>query len=295
LAYLRVECGAGPNTLAAYTRDLRDLYANLRTAGVSSPDRITPRVLVEHLASLRQDRGLRTSSIVRHLATIRVFCKFLASEGLIDKNPADAMDRPTRWKRLPKALSPGLVTALLAPTDPEPADGHGAALELRDHALIELLYASGLRASELAGLLVSELHDTLGVVRVMGKGRKPRLVPVGAPARSALREYLRRARPVLAGPGSAHQGRVFLSRSGRPLERVAVWQIVKRRAARAGVDDVHPHTLRHSFATHLLAGGADLRVVQELLGHADIATTQIYTHVDPSRFKEALRRHHPRA
>lgn len=295
LAFLRLECGAGANTLAAYGRDLRDLYADLIDAGVTSPDKIKPQHLVAHLTALKHKRGLQTSSVVRHLATIRVFCKFLAGEGLIQRNPADALDRPTRWKRLPKVLSPRRVTALLSASAKEAPDGPASALALRDRAMLELLYASGLRASELAGLLVSELHETLGVVRVTGKGRKTRLVPVGAPARAALRAYLGSARPVLAGPGTAHAGRVFLSRTGRPLERVAVWQIVKRRAAEAGLQGVHPHALRHSFATHLLEGGADLRVVQELLGHSDIATTQVYTHVDRSRLREVLRKHHPRA
>jgi integrase/recombinase XerD len=173
-------------------------------------------------------------------------------------------------------------------------------LHLRDRALLELMYASGLRASEAATISLTDVLDRAAGLRVMGKGRKHRHVPIGGPARDALVEYLERCRPLLAAAGSrargrsTDQGKVFLSHRGRPLERVAIWQIVTRYARSVGLRGVHPHTLRHSFATHLLIGGADLRVVQELLGHADIATTEIYTHVDRSRLREVHRNHHPR-
>ncbi len=354
LTFLRVECGLLPNTLAAYDRDLRDLFGDLARAGVPSPGGITPRLLTQHLARLKSDRGLAASSAIRHLATVRVFCRWLAAEGLIEENPAEVLDRPTRWKKLPDVLSGKQIKVMLEEGIEASRhrgiqrNGHGVArngngrprpeevLQLRDRALLELMYASGLRASEAAGLARTDYLPELGAVRVNGKGNKQRLVPVGKPARSAIERYLGECRPILASdaeaeealrrsPGSlgprcpSTQGakgseasktqprrprhercardhnRLFLSRSGRPLERVAIWQIVKRIASAAGLKGVHPHMLRHSFATHLLAGGADLRVVQELLGHADIATTQIYTHVDRSRLKSVHRKHHPRA
>jgi integrase/recombinase XerD len=187
-----------------------------------------------------------------------------------------------------------LLETARMPPEPSTAEDRPP-VYLRDLALLELLYASGLRASEIAGVGLADLHQGLGVVRVTGKGSKDRLVPVGGPARRAVADYLDRCRPLLARPGGADRGRLFLSIRGRPLERVAVWQIVRRAARRAGLPPTHPHVLRHSFATHLLSGGADLRVVQELLGHADIATTQIYTHVDSTRLKSIHSRFHPRA
>jgi integrase/recombinase XerD len=328
LAFLRVECGLLPNSLVAYDRDLRDLLGDLTQVGVSSPEGITPRHLTQHLAGLKSDRGLAASSTIRHLATIRVFCRWLLAEGLIEENPADILDRPTRWKRLPDVLSGRQIKALLeegtevtrhrgiqqsgadASRNGDRGARPGEVLHFRDRALLELMYASGLRASEAAGLALTDYLPELGVVRVTGKGNKQRLVPVGKPARDAIERYLVECRPVLspdtgvvesstkprrAVRGSRDHTRLFVSRSGRPLERVAVWQIVRRTANAAGLRGVHPHMLRHSFATHLLAGGADLRVVQELLGHADIGTTQIYTHVDRSRLKSVHRKYHPRA
>ena len=167
-------------------------------------------------------------------------------------------------------------------------------LWLRDKAMLELMYAAGLRASEVASLGCDDFKEALGVLLVSGKGRKQRLVPFGRPAQAAVNDYLSELRPSLVRPDGRDGGRLLLSHTGRPLERVAVWQIVKRCAARAGLRNVHPHMLRHSFATHLLAGGADLRVVQEMLGHSDVATTQIYTHVDSDRLRDVIREHHPR-
>lgn len=295
VAYLRIECGSSPNTIAAYARDLRDLLLFLASRRVKSIDGVTPRHLAEHLAALKTERNLSGTSVIRHLATIRVFFRFACENARLDPNPADTLDRPTRWKRLPHVLQPKSVRTLLAPADETPRTPAQAALALRDDAILELLYAAGIRASEAAGLTLNDLHETLGVVRVVGKGNKPRLVPVGGPARAALDRYIRLARPALLRPDARDKNRLFLSASGRPVDRVVLWQVVKRRAKAAGLPDTHPHTLRHSFATHLLMGGADLRVVQELLGHADIATTQIYTHVDKSRLKQVHRKHHPRA
>ncbi|MCW5776114.1 MAG: tyrosine recombinase [Phycisphaeraceae bacterium] len=295
LVYLRVECGLSANTLEAYSRDLRDLFDDLSSAGVTNPDDVTPRVLVAHVASLSSDRSLAASSVARHLATIKVLFRWLHAQGRIPENPADYLDQPTRWKRLPSVLSPKQVRALLAAPRPDPdAPDDAPPLWVRDRAILELLYASGLRASEVGALGLADLVRDLGVLRVTGKGDRQRLVPMGVPARDALDRYLADCRPRLVREGGRDRGRVFVSRTGRPLERVAVWQIVTRHARAAGLEGVHPHVLRHSFATHLLAGGADLRTVQELLGHADVATTQIYTHVDRSHLKDVHRKYHPR-
>ena len=198
---------------------------------------------------------------------------------------AGSVSQPSRWKKLPNVLGREEMQKLLASPDAD------SALDLRDVALLELLYAGGLRASEAAVLDVSGVHRELQIVRVMGKGSKERIIPIGGPALRALERYLDDLRPDLVKEPT---DKVFLSRTGQPITRVVVWQIVKRHAEKAGLDDVHPHTLRHSFATHLLAGGADLRVVQERLGHSNIATTEVYTHVDRSRLKEVLARFHPR-
>lgn len=297
LLFIRVECGLSANTLAAYSRDLTDLLTDLQSRGATTPGGISPRELSDHLARLKTDRSLAATSIIRHLATIKVFFRWLQGRGFITENPSDVLDRPTRWRRLPGVLSQRQLKSLLDAPKPVPWDGKGeppAPLWLRDRAMLELMYASGLRASEVGAVQRTDFYETLGAVRVTGKGNKQRLVPVGKPALAALQRYMSECRPLLVQPDGRDGGRLLLSRSGRPLERVAVWQIVKRNAAAAGLKGVHPHVLRHSFATHLLAGGADLRVVQELLGHADIGTTQIYTHVDRSHLKDVHRKHHPR-
>lgn len=293
-AYLRVECGMSANTLDAYRRDTRELLNHLHSLGVEAPDQANHRHLAAHIAHLSR-RGLAPASVARHLATLKVFFRWLTARKLIESNPADYLDQPTRWKKIPGVLSPAQVRALLAAPAPDTdADADAAPLWLRDRAILELMYASGLRASEVGALGLDEVIDALSVVRVTGKGDKQRLVPMGTPARSALADYLSDCRPKLARDDGRDKARVFLTRTGRPIERVRVWQIVKKHAAAAGLHDVHPHMLRHSFATHLLAGGADLRVVQELLGHADIATTQIYTHVDRDRLRSVHKQFHPR-
>jgi len=296
LAFIRVECGLSANTVSAYACDLRDLFEELVGQGVRSIEAINPRALATHVANLRKERKMSPASVARHLATIKTLFRWLRANGKIEENPADWLDQPTRWKKLPGVLSPARVRALIEAPAPngDASDERLIPYWLRDRALLELLYASGLRASEAAGVQLRDLHETLGVVLVTGKGDKQRLVPVGEPAMIALGEYLDRCRPRLLRTGNRDKGRLFLSRTGRPLERVAIWQLVKKHAKAAGLDDVHPHTLRHSFATHMLIGGADLRVVQELLGHADVTTTQIYTHVDRSRLKEVHERFHPR-
>lgn len=294
--YLRVECGLAANTLDAYRRDLRDLAVDLAGRGLSGFHDAAPRHLVEHLSALRSGRALSSASVARHLAAIRMLYRFLLSEGRIESDPTEWLERPSQWKRLPGLLSLDKVLALLeAPKPPPPESEAGPALWLRDRAILEFMYACGLRASEVGALRLTDVQPTLGVVTVTGKGNKQRLVPYGRPAGHALERYLRECRGALAREDGRDQKRLFLSRTGRPLERVAIWQIVKRHAAAAGLRDVHPHLLRHTFATHLLSGGSDLRVVQELLGHSNIATTQIYTQVDQPRLREIHKRFHPRA
>ncbi len=290
LTYLRVEAGLASATLEAYGRDLDDLRRDLRACRIGSPQQIKPDHLAEHLRGLHRKRRLQPTSIARHLATIRVFFRFLFANGLMKDNPARLLEAPTRWKRLPGVLSPKNIKKLLAAPAPE----HGR-LWLRDKALLELMYAAGLRASEVADLKCNEYNPTLGVLIVTGKGSKQRMVPVGMPAQEATDDYLAELRPQLARfDDRRDKDRLMLSNTGRPLERVAVWQIVRRNAQLAGLRDVHPHQLRHSFATHMLVGGADLRTVQELLGHADISTTQLYTHVDRSHLRQVVKKYHPR-
>lgn len=307
--FCRVECGLAANSLAAYDRDLRDLLSDLTAQSKTSLAEVTGRDLVGHLTRLKTEHHMQGSSIIRHLATIRVFFRWLESTGLITANPTTDLDRPTRWKKLPGVLSPRQMKQLLdaplhthAAAKPSASEKTAPPLHLRDRAMLELMYACGLRATEVATLRLADFHPNLSVVTVTGKGNKQRLVPVGKPAREAVTQYLESCRPLLIrGTGKSpttkpdrSANRLLLSRSGKPLERVAVWQLVKKNARAAGLPSTHPHLLRHSFATHLLSGGADLRVVQELLGHADIGTTQIYTHVDSTRFRDIQKRFHPR-
>jgi integrase/recombinase XerD len=253
-------------------------------------DAIRPRHLVDHFRSLHKERGLQPSSITRHLATLRVFFRFLLADGRIERDPTIVLETPTRWKRLPGVMTPNQMKKLIAA--PSKLQGR---LWLRDRAMLELMYGAGLRASEVGALHVKEYNATLGVLLVTGKGNKQRMVPIGEPAQAAVDQYLTELRPELVHfDDGRDEQRLLLSNTGRPLERVAVWQIVRRNALQAGLKDVHPHKLRHSFATHLLAGGADLRVVQEMLGHSDIATTQIYLHVDRSQLRQVVKKHHPR-
>ena len=290
LTYVRIEAGLAPATLEAYARDLGDLVGTLRSNGIDSIDDVGPNDVADHLRGLSRDRGFEPTTITRHLATARVFFRWLCANGRIRKDPARLLERPTRWKRVPGVMSPRQMRKLIEAPAPE----HGR-LWVRDRAMLELMYAAGLRASEVTALRLDEFHETLASLTVTGKGSKQRVVPIGDPAVKWTLKYLAEVRPDLLrfddGRDRAH---LLLSFSGRPLERVAVWQIVRKYAAIAGVRNVHPHKLRHSFATHLLIGGADLRVVQDLLGHADIGTTQVYTHVDRSQLREVVRSYHPR-
>ncbi|MCC5830919.1 MAG: tyrosine recombinase [Phycisphaeraceae bacterium] len=286
LAYCRIECGFAPLTMEAYGSDLLELDRQLAQAGTSDPRSLDQDDILKHIHHLHQ-RGLAASSIARHVATLRVFGRFLHARELIARDPAQLLSQPTIPRYLPGVLSAAAMQRLIesvAGDDP---------LDLRDRALLELLYGGGLRATEAADLEADHIHPVLAVARVRGKGNKERIVPLGGPALQWTKRYLEEARPLLLGEKPATR-RLLLSRNGRPINRIVIWQIVRRRATLAGMEDVHPHQLRHSFATHLLAGGADLRIVQELLGHANIRPTQIYTHVDRSGLKKVIQKHHPR-
>jgi tyrosine recombinase XerD len=287
LDHVATERGLARKTVEAYARDLAAFTRFALARGLRAPSRLTAADVRAHLTALAE-RGLSARSQARALAAIRGLVRHLARQGTL----ADDVLRQVRIRRpparLPRALANGEVGALLAqPAEREPRG-------LRDRALLELLYACGLRVSEAVGLRGPQVNLEAGFVTVLGKGGKERVVPLGRPARAALEAYLAHERPnLLRGRPSPF---VFLGPTGRPLTRQAVWKLVRRRALAAGLGKrVSPHTLRHTFATHLLGGGADLRIVQTLLGHADIGTTQVYTHVAPARLREVHRRHHPRA
>lgn len=297
--YLRIECGLLPASIEAYSRDLEHLMLELVGRGIDDPAGTTPEALIGHVRTMSGERGYNASTVSRHLATIKVFYRWMLATGRIEDNPAGYLDQPAKWKRLPGVLTPSQVRRLLeAPHPPEKAVKGMPPLWIRDRAILELMYASGLRASEVGQIGLIDIMEKIGVVRVLGKGDKQRLVPMGKPAQNALKRYLDECRPMLVTAERAAErrdgGKLFLSRTGHPIERVRVWQIVKHWAKRAGLPKTYPHMLRHSFATHLLAGGADLRIVQELLGHSDITTTQIYTHVDRTSLHRTVRTLHPR-
>lgn len=290
--FLRIECGLSHNTRLAYARDLRDLAVDLVEHGVASPAGLEPRVLADHLGRLSSHRSLKSPSTARHLASIRAFCRWLHARGIVAEDPTEMLLRPARWRRLPKTLSPNQVASLVEAPHP-PAHGKGPPLWLRDRAMLELMYACGVRATELCELADDDPVRDVAILRVRGKGDKERVVPMGMPAVNWIARYRQECRPILIERGAPHKGRLFLSRTGRPLERTAVWVIVNRWAKRVGLAGIHPHMLRHSFATHLMTGGADLRVVQEMLGHASLATTEIYTHLDADRLQDVVSKHLP--
>jgi integrase/recombinase XerD len=285
LDYLRTECRLAENTIAAYRRDLNRFCEWL---GGRSPAPLKVRDLADYMEWL-QAKKLAPASIARHMVAVKLLYRFLQIEEVVRDNPAELLGTQKTWERVPEVLSAAMVQQLL--TAPQPYD----AFWRRDRALLELLYATGCRASEVSHLKLHDLHLEERYCLAHGKGSKERLTPLGDAAIAAISEYLAHERPRLAKRGG-NPAWVLLSRGGKRLRREAIWELVKRYARRAGVHpDVSPHTLRHSFATHLLAGGADLRQVQELLGHASIGTTQIYTHVDQTRLKRVHRQFHPRS
>lgn len=286
LSYMVVEKGLSRNTLEAYGRDLGRYLAYLERKKISEPARISPLDVASFLSSLK-DGGLGARSRARALSSIRMFHRFLEIENYAEGNPAAMLDTPKTHGKLPGVLSFREVELLMAATagnDP---------VNCRDRAMLELLYATGLRVSELISLKARDVNLSAGFLLAYGKGEKERLVPIGETAASALEDYLVKVRCRLDRKGESEY--LFLSRLGEPMTRQAFWNLVKKRAAQAGIGKrISPHTLRHSFATHLLENGADLRSVQIMLGHSDLSTTQIYTHITRERLKRIHEKYHPR-
>ncbi len=285
--YLKRECHLADNTVAAYGRDMVRFE---RWRGQRAIAKLKIADLSDYAAWL-SDQDLAPASIARHLVTLKMFFKYLQLEGVLRENLAELLGSQKLWQRIPDVLSPMQIQRFLAA--PKPIEK----LFFRDRALLEMLYATGCRVSEMSNLRLEDLQLDQGYCKCTGKGDKQRMVPIGDDAVEAVRAYLKRLRPALAGPTEdSFVPWVFVSRTGRRLRREAIWELVKKYALIAGIPpSISPHTMRHSFATHLLAGGADLRHVQEMLGHASIATTQIYTHVDQGRLKKVHNLHHPRA
>ncbi|MEN1680705.1 MAG: site-specific tyrosine recombinase XerD [Planctomycetota bacterium] len=286
LRYLSAECGMADNTSAAYRRDLRKFFTWLAGRRIAS-------LTVADLAGYPEwlaEQGLAAASVARHTASLKVFFRYLQLEGVLQESQAELLSSRKLWRRVPRVLSPRQVDELLS------APVRGEPLARRDRAVLELMYATGCRVSELATLQLPNLHLEERYCVLHGKGDKQRIVPLGRRGAEAVAAYLKWERPKLAARRDPPVTEVILSSRGRPMARQRLWELIKRYAATIGVaHELSPHGLRHSFATHLLAGGADLRQVQELLGHASIATTQIYTHVDATRLKKVHAAYHPRA
>jgi integrase/recombinase XerD len=300
LDHLAVERGLAANTLGAYRRDLRRYVDFLHERGVDDPERVREAEVTAFLAAIRTgDDGaapLSASSAARTVVAVRGFHRFLVLEGRTSTDPAGQVQPPSTPKRLPKAISLDAVERILAAASSD--ETPGSPTSLRDRALLELLYGCGARISEAVGCAVDDLDLADGLVRLHGKGAKQRVVPIGSYAVAAVNAYLVRGRPTLAARGKGTPA-VFLNARGGPLSRQSAWAVLAGAADRAGLTGstsrVSPHTLRHSFATHLLEGGADVRVVQELLGHASVTTTQLYTQVTADTLREVYTATHPRA
>ena len=289
MSFLHLERALSHNTILAYRRDLSQFG---QWVSPKTPDDVERSQIIDYMMTLR-DRDLTPASIGRKLAALKIFYRFLAGEGLVKNDPAGLIDSPRLLKGLPEVLDLREIEQLL-----EAAPGKDKKKGIRDRALLELLYATGLRVSEASNLKIVDLHVDSGFIRCVGKGGKERIVPIGRQALTWIDRYLTKVRPTFfrAGNGSSEVKQIFVNRFGKPLSRQSIWILLKQYARKAGLrKEIKPHTLRHSFATHLLERGADLRVVQELLGHATIATTQIYTHVDRARLKAIHAKYHPRA
>jgi len=286
--YLATERGLSTNYQLNIQRSLDCFSSWLGTsAGVRGFEQVQPRQITDFLA-FRKRSGLQAATVRLDAVAVRVFFRFLTSRHGWKSNPAEMLNLPRPAKHLPETLTPAQVQRLLESV------GTGEPLGLRDRAVLELLYSSGLRVSELCDARLENLDLAAGFIRVTGKAAKTRLIPVGQPARAAIQKYMETERPRLVSRKSGAE--IFLSVRGKKLTPQRIWQLIRQYARRAGIEtNVHPHLMRHSFATHLLGGGADLRIIQELLGHADISTTQIYTHVEKSGLQAVIKKFHPRA
>ncbi|HLR51866.1 MAG TPA: site-specific tyrosine recombinase XerD [Candidatus Avamphibacillus sp.] len=286
--YLQIERGLSENTLKSYKRDLRFYYEYVHESmKKTSWNDVVRNDLIRFLFHLK-DSGKSSATIARHLSSIRLFHKFLIRENIVEHDASLHIESPKKERKLPNVLSSEEVDRLLNINIETP-------LDVRNKAMFELIYATGLRVSELISLEVSDLHLMMGFVRCMGKGSKERIVPLGDVAKEALEDYIHHSRSILLKNQAGIQA-LFLNQHGRPLSRQGFWKILKSVASEANITkNITPHMLRHSFATHLLENGADLRAVQEMLGHADISTTQIYTHVNKARLKDVYQQYHPRA
>jgi integrase/recombinase XerD len=287
LDYLTVERGLAENTRVAYRMDLAQFVEFIQCRGIGQMNRVKCQHITDFLMD-RRKHDVSARSLARQLSTLRMFCRFLVREKLLADDPTQSVDSPRLWRTLPNVLTYDEVDRLLA------VPVTRTRLGLRDKAMLEFMYATGLRVSEVAKITLSDVNFDAGFLRIVGKGSKERIVPVGKQAAACIRRYLQEARPSFARRGQ--RGEIFLSTRGGPLNRKTIWHHVKKYAREAGITKhITPHTLRHSFATHLLENGGDLRVIQEMLGHADISTTQVYTHVDQRRLKDTHYRFHPRS
>lgn len=287
LNYLSVERGLAKNTIEAYRRDLVKFANFLDTSGFSSLDRVKRSDITDFLMG-QKDRDLTATTLSRNLVAIKMLFRFLARERLIKEDVTGVIESPKIWKKLPDALSIAEVEALIMAPNLKNWQG------IRDRAFLELLYATGMRVSEAANVQLKDLNMDLGLVKCLGKGQKERICPLGSKAKEALTRYIEKVRPALIKKNPA-QPNIFVNRFGRSISRQSLWTIVRDSAAKARIKKrLTPHTLRHSFASHLLERGADLRIVQELLGHANISTTQIYTHINKDRLKAIHQKYHPR-
>lgn len=294
LTYLTLEKNASRNTIASYGLDLTRYIGFLEKNGITAPSDVTEQDAALFIRALRKE-DLQPRSITRALSALKGFHRFLIGDGIAIDNPIEKLDAPKLPRTLPDVLSPEEVDRIIRqPGNAPESKKRGKHLWIRDRAILETLYATGIRVSELITLTQSAVRTDAGIVRVFGKGSKERIVPIGIPALEWIARYRSECRPVLR-TGAQSEDVLFLNARGGPMSRMAVWNIVRVNTVGAGIDKkVHPHTFRHSFATHLLVGGADLRAVQEMLGHADISTTQIYTHIDREYLKQVHREFHPR-
>ena len=286
LNYLSVERGLSPNTIIAYQRDLKKYSAFLSRRGIADVDAIK-REDITHFMQRQKQAGLSANSICRELAAIKMFHRFMARERLAKEDPTNLLETPKLWKRIPEVLSAAEMEAMIRASQGKRWQN------VRDNAILELLYASGMRVSELVELRNENVNTEVGYVRCIGKGRKERIIPIGKRAGVAVKRYSETVRGKLAKRGVTPH--LFLSRLGKKISRQSIWKIIKSHARKANIKKaIKPHTIRHSFATHLLEHGADLRSVQEMLGHSDISTTQIYTHIDKEKLRRVHREFHPR-